>query len=82
MYLDKKRVLLAMARACANAQDLAAASGLPPQTINAAIRGRSVRPATLGKIARALAVDPAAIIASRSDSQHHAEDDKEVRTHD
>lgn len=41
-----------------NAQDLAKAAGAPPQTINAVIRGRNVRPATLGKVARALGCDP------------------------
>lgn len=47
-----------MARRCMNAQDLAKAAGAPPQTINAVIRGRNVRPASLGKVARALGCDP------------------------
>lgn len=55
----KKNVLqIYMARACMNTLDLATAAGLPPQTVNGVIRGRSVRPATLGKVARALGCDP------------------------
>lgn len=62
MKTDKGKLTLAMARACMNPQDLAKAAELPPQTVNGVIRGRSVRPATLGKVARALKVDPADII--------------------
>lgn len=62
MKTDKGNLTLAMARACMNPQDLAKAAELPPQTVNGVIRGRSVRPATLGKVARALKVDPADII--------------------
>lgn len=57
-----QKVTLAMARSCMNPQDLARAAGLPPQTINGVIRGRSVRPATLGKVARALGCDPAELV--------------------
>lgn len=62
MTADKAKLALAMARACMNPQDLAKASEMPPQTVNGVIRGRSVRPATLGRIARTLGVDPADII--------------------
>ena len=51
-----------MARACMNPQDLAKAAEMPPQTVNGVIRGRSVRPATLGRVARALQVDVIDII--------------------
>jgi len=57
-----KQVVLAMARNCMNLSDLAAATGLPPQTVNGVIRGRSVRPATLGRVARALGCDPAELV--------------------
>ena len=62
MKADRKKLALAMARACMNPQDLAKAAEMPPPTVNGVIRGRSVRPATLGRIARALNVDPAEII--------------------
>lgn len=62
MTADKAKLTLAMARACMNPQDLAKAAEMPPQTVNGVIRGRSVRPATLGRVARALQVDAADII--------------------
>lgn len=62
MTANKDKLTIAMARACMNAQDLAKAAEMPPQTVNGVIRGRSVRPATLGKVARALGVDPADLI--------------------
>ena len=57
MKVDRQKLKLAMARACMNAADLPAAAGLPRPTVNNAITGRSVRPATAGRIARALGVD-------------------------
>ena len=57
MKADIKKLRLAMARACMNPQDLAKAAEMPPQTVNGVLRGRSVRPATLGRIAKALGVD-------------------------
>ena len=62
MKADRKKLELAMARACMNPQHLAKAAEMPPQTVNGVIRGRSVRPATLGRVARALQVDVANII--------------------
>lgn len=57
------KLKLAMARACMNSADLAAAAQLPRPTVSNVIAGRSVRPATLGKIAKALKVNPADLIA-------------------
>ena len=57
MKADTNKLRLAMARACMNPQDLAKAAEMPPQTVNGVLRGRSVRPATLGRIAKALGVD-------------------------
>ena len=62
MKRNKEKLVLAMARACMNPQDLAKAAQMPPQTVNGFIRGRSVRPATAGKIAKALGVDVAEIV--------------------
>lgn len=62
MTADKAKLTLAMARACMNPQDLAKAAEMPPQTVNGVLRGRSVRPATLGRVARALQVDVIDII--------------------
>lgn len=62
MKADLKKMDLAMARACMNIPDIAKASGIPVQTINNLRKRNSVRPATLGKIAKALGVDPADLI--------------------
>lgn len=62
MKVDAKKLRLAMARACMNPQDLAKAAEMPPQTVNGVLREKSVRPATLGKIAKALSVDVSEIM--------------------
>lgn len=62
MTVDKSKLTLAMARRCWNPQGLAKAAEMPPQTVNRVLLGRGVRPATLGKIAKALGVDPAELI--------------------
>lgn len=62
MKANKNKLRLAMARACMNPQDLAKAAQMPAQTVNGVLRGRSVRPATLGRIAKALGVDVTEIL--------------------
>lgn len=62
MKADRKKLELAMARACMNSADLPTAAGLPRPTVQNLIVGKSVRPATLGKVARALGVDPEYIL--------------------
>lgn len=62
MKVDRTKVELAMARACMNPQNLAKAAQMPAQTVNGALRGRSIRPATMGRIAKALGVDVTEII--------------------
>lgn len=62
MRANREKLSVAMARACMNTKDVAIAAGLPAQTVNGLIRGRSVRPATIGRVARALDVDVAAIL--------------------
>ena len=57
MRVNKSKLELAMSRACMNGKDAADAAQIPRATFNNAITGRSIRPATLGKIARALGVD-------------------------
>lgn len=46
-----------MANRCMNTEDLCATSKMPRPTVNNVITGRSVRPATIGRIAKALDVD-------------------------
>ena len=62
MKADKKKLLLAMARACMNPADLIIATKMPEPTVKNVLSGRSVRPATLGRIAKALEVDPDELI--------------------
>lgn len=57
MKANRQKLELAMARACMCSADLSEAARLPRPTVNNVITGRSVRPVTLGRIARALGVD-------------------------
>ena len=57
MKLNRQKLELAMARACMTTAELPDAAQLPRPTVNNAIVGRNVRPATVGKIARALSCD-------------------------
>lgn len=67
MKADVQNLRLAMARACMNPQDLAKAAEMPPQTVNGVLRCRSVRPATIGRIAKALSVDVTEILKKEED---------------
>jgi len=62
MKVNRKKLQLAMANACLNSEDLAVKAEMPRPTLNNAITGRSVRPATIGKIAKALGVPVEQII--------------------
>ena len=57
MKANSGALKIAMARACMNTEDLVKAAEMPRPTVNKVITGRSVRPGTLGRIARALGVD-------------------------
>lgn len=57
MKADRNKLQLAMARACMNPQDLVKTAEMPLQTFNKVFRENSVKPATLGRVAKALGVD-------------------------
>lgn len=57
MKANRRKLEIAMAKACMNADDLQKASGLPRPTVNNVISGRNVRPGTIGRLAKALNVD-------------------------
>lgn len=57
MKANKKKLEIAMANACMSTAELQEASAMPRPTVNNVISGRSVKPATLGRIAKALGVD-------------------------
>lgn len=61
MKLDRKKYMLARARACMGQKDLEAA-GIPRGTLCRIVGGGDMRPETAGKIAKALGVDVTAII--------------------
>ena len=67
MKANKKALHLAMARACVNSKDLPALAKLPVASVNNVMCGKSVRPVTLGKVARALGIDVAEIIETEQE---------------
>lgn len=68
MKVNRYKLELALARACMTPDALAIAAKMPRPTVNNVISGRSVRPATLGRIARALNCDPTDIMEDSHDS--------------
>ncbi len=63
MKLDKNKFQIALARACMTNIELREKTLVSRSAFNSAIQGQSARPATLGKIARALGVDVIEILA-------------------
>lgn len=61
MKIDTARLDLILARRCMNTADLR--EGTSPQTLKRIYHGAEVKPKTVGRIASALGVDPAEIIA-------------------
>lgn len=61
MKLDRKKFAIARARACMGQKDFEKA-GIPKGTLCRATSGRSLKPETLGKIAKALNVDVTEIL--------------------
>lgn len=61
MKVDNAKLNLILAQRCMNARKLCSL-GVAPNTITRLRRGEDVLPATLGRIAKALNVDPAEII--------------------
>lgn len=64
MRIDRKKYMLARARACMGQKDLEAA-GIPKGTLCAALK-RNVKPETAGRIAKALGVDVTEIIETEN----------------
>lgn len=56
MKLDRKKFIIARARACMGQAEFEAA-GVPKGTLCRAMSGAGLKPETLGKIAKALGVD-------------------------
>ena len=62
MRLNATKVRLLMAKQVINQATLAAKAGISRQTLSAVMNGRSCRPELLGKISKALGVEPEEII--------------------
>ena len=62
MKPNKDVILLYMARKGLSRQDIIDASDLPPRTLADVMAGKSTRPKTLGKVARALGADPSELL--------------------
>lgn len=60
MKIDNHKLDMVLAKRCMNLRDLRA--GTSPQTLTRIRRGEDVLPATLGRIAKVLGVDPAELI--------------------
>jgi predicted transcriptional regulator len=63
MKADKKKLEIAMANVCMNSEDLKRAADMPRPTLNNVISGRSVRPGTIGRVAKALKCNVTEILA-------------------
>jgi predicted transcriptional regulator len=59
---DRRKLEISMARACMDAEDLQKAADMPRPTLNNVISGKSVRPGTIGRIAKALGIDVTVIL--------------------
>lgn len=62
MKADIQKIELRRADLCMSSKELQQKSGLPRGTYLGVITRKNVRPETLGRIAKALGVDPAEII--------------------
>lgn len=62
MKANRKKLELQMARACTGPSKLAELAKMPRPTLDGVIYGKSVRPETLGKVAKALGVDVTEIL--------------------
>lgn len=62
MKANKRKLDIAMARACMSANDIQVKTKMPRPSINNVLCGKSVRPDTIGKIAKALGADVTEII--------------------
>lgn len=61
MKIDNRKLDLLLAKRCMNLRNLRV-TGTSPQTLTRIRRGEDVLPATLGRIARALNVEPSEIL--------------------
>lgn len=68
MKLKRNRLRLEMMRCCLDSKTLAARAGVPVKAVYTALHGGSIRPVTLGKIAKVLCIDPADLFEQEVDT--------------
>lgn len=64
MIVNKKKVEIAMAKACITRNELQEKAGVGINQVKAMISGKNVRPCTFGKVAKALGVEVEEILES------------------
>lgn len=68
MIADKYKVQIAMARACMTVSDIAQKANMPFQSVKNVVGGRrSVRPETIGRVAKVLQIDVTEILADKKE---------------
>ena len=66
MKANRNKLELAMAKACMSTAELQKAAEMPRPTLNNVISGKSAKPATIGRIARALGVHATEILETEN----------------
>ena len=69
MKANRNKLELAMAKACMSTAELQKAAEMPRPTLNNVISGKSAKPATIGRIARALGVDVTEILETENQTE-------------
>ncbi len=67
MRANTEKIAIAMVRACIDLEKLATLSGISYPATRRAVKGCEVKASTLGKICKALQVDPSELIAKEGE---------------
>ncbi len=67
MRANSEKVAIAMVRACIDLEKLADLAKVSYPAVKRAVKGCEVKPSTLGKICKALQVDPSELIAKEGE---------------
>lgn len=62
MKANKKKIQIIMARTCLTVSEIAIKAEMPISTIKNVLKGKAVKPATIGKVAKALGIDVTEIL--------------------
>lgn len=70
MKIDKYMLELYMARKCMSVIKLAKAAGISRETVYGIRKGENAKPETVGKIAKALDVDPIFLLSDKNETPY------------